>query len=311
MMLVLASFASATINWSSDVDMFIPLQNTTGSENGLADLAENHNDCTAHNGAEFDSNQSSFVFDRTNYIKTNYSLPTNVEDFTMSIWVNANDLTPGDTEDYVNSWVTGTESKWVSLSTVDISGGSFRFTVDAGGSGFKYAEKSTSSYSDWVMVTGVRDTDNARVRIYVNGVEESSNDITGYTGIMNLSNQLVLGQRADITHDEAFGGKLSDFIIFNRALNSTEISELYNEGRNYNPYLNSTPETPSAETCSADINEDGTVDDDDFYIVSVGVVYTRELTQTGLLGDINNDNAVNATDARIVLDNWGEDTSTC
>ena len=73
-------------------------------------------------------------------------------------------------------------------------------------------------------------------KLYLNGAEE---DTDASTAVMSSSmNELIIGQRGDL--QSWFNGKIDEIIIYDRQLSQPEISELYNSGNGYNPYLNVT-----------------------------------------------------------------------
>jgi len=73
-------------------------------------------------------------------------------------------------------------------------------------------------------------------RIYINGVEEGSNNIN--TGkIRNVPINLCIGQISDAYVDAAFEGTIDEVAIWNRALDANEIKDVYCNGVTIEPNL--------------------------------------------------------------------------
>ncbi|WP_314970268.1 LamG domain-containing protein, partial [Phocaeicola abscessus] len=89
-----------------------------------------------------------------------------------------------------------------------------------------YSYISTNQYSDgkWHMLTFVRDVENKKGILYVDGVLIGNYDITGI--VNNVSSRLGLwigsGNRL-----EYYRGKIDDVRIYNRALTAEEVLALY------------------------------------------------------------------------------------
>jgi len=176
---------------------------------------------TASNGAGLGGDDSYFLFDGTNdVVNSNIDYTFGSDDFTLSIWVNNNDH-------------SGTH---VVLANRIGTSNRFSFYLDNAGILNVYTSGTTSvglagstalTDDTWYYVTFVRD-DNVGY-IYLNGDEDS----TGAVSTGNLGTNPV-----QVGHENGgavINGFLSDLKIFNRVLTSTEVSDLYDEGRNYNP----------------------------------------------------------------------------
>jgi hypothetical protein len=77
-------------------------------------------------------------------------------------------------------------------------------------------------YGAWYHFAGVYD--GTRVRIYVNGVEESNAPFTG-TLLQTTGQPLCIGRFGTV--GEAVNGSIDDFRVYNRALSATEIQSFY------------------------------------------------------------------------------------
>ncbi len=96
-------------------------------------------------------------------------------------------------------------------------------------------DRATSSggltFGTWafVAITWDGSTTAANVHIYVNGTETSYVTTTnGVTPTDNSTDASYIGNRADTLR--TFDGNITDVGIFNRALTSTEITDIYNHG---------------------------------------------------------------------------------
>ena len=69
--------------------------------------------------------------------------------------------------------------------------------------------------------------DGTNVIIYVNGVSKGTDTIGAPTS--SPSNIFTIGNRS--TSDRAFDGFIDEVRIYNRALTTAEITDLYNQGR--------------------------------------------------------------------------------
>lgn len=89
-----------------------------------------------------------------------------------------------------------------------------------------YAYVSSSSYADgkWHMLTFVRDVENLRGKLYVDGSFVGEYTISGT--VNNVSNTLTFGTYGN--HDgEFYCGKMDDVRMFDKALSPAEITALY------------------------------------------------------------------------------------
>jgi Concanavalin A-like lectin/glucanases superfamily len=88
----------------------------------------------------------------------------------------------------------------------------------------------------WYHVVGVFDDNANMLRIYINGVQESSATWNGAIGTASLtSTGLVLGRRGkdNISGRDYVNGLIDDVRIYNRALSNDEIKRLYKIGATF------------------------------------------------------------------------------
>ena len=79
----------------------------------------------------------------------------------------------------------------------------------------------------WCHIVAVYD--NSTFKIYRNAVDETVVDIS-LTGVLDNTNDDVVIGADSVNHSFPFPGSLDDVRIYNRALSSTEIRQLYNQG---------------------------------------------------------------------------------
>ena len=98
----------------------------------------------------------------------------------------------------------------------------------------KYSLNSLSLYN-WSLVTVTYNGSQTKdsILIYINGVNQSLNDVVGtannISGMASTNMPVYIGARLDGT-PEYTNGSIDDVIIWSRALNATEINTIYNEG---------------------------------------------------------------------------------
>lgn len=79
----------------------------------------------------------------------------------------------------------------------------------------------------WYHVIARRDLPNNTLKLYINGAEQSSNSTTGKTLVNPNANNLVLGGGSANCSSSYLQGNLDDVRVYNRALTTTEITQLY------------------------------------------------------------------------------------
>jgi len=130
------------------------------------------------------------------------------------------------------------------------------------------SSSSTIINNVWVHITGVYDS--SEVKIYINGVLEGSESVSGPISYSDLP--LYIGTAANVP-DHFMNGFIDDVRIYNRALDSVEISNLY-----------------SNDACNEIIYENISVYDTSFVTVTdtsyVTVVDTSYVTVTDTLHNV-------------------------
>ena len=192
------------------------------SEKALYKFEDNANDAEgSYNGTESNVTYASGYIDKaavfngsSSYISTSNPLGTGNVAYSISAWIYLN----------ASSHTGGIYAIWDGGASV---GTYLFFKLDAGkisigNYGASVTSANTLVVNQWVYVAVTRDTSN-NVVLYVNG----SSDTTG-TLTLNLSNNNPkIGALNTTTQN--FNGKLDQVRVFDRALDSGEITQLYNE----------------------------------------------------------------------------------
>jgi len=204
-----------------------------GSGTTWTDLAGNNNG-TLINGPTFDSgNGGSIVFDGTNdYAEAgtaNDFLPIN--DMTLDAWINLSNYDscicmspdPSGGNEMIFYIPSSTNTTWIAKKL------SCTFDNSAGASGAWPTSNTDIPLNIWTHVCLVRD--GATCRFYYNGVADGTG--TRGTGTLSYATGQPLYLSTDVdgpsfTKGNYFGGKMSNFKIYSRALSALEITQNYN-----------------------------------------------------------------------------------
>ena len=103
-----------------------------------------------------------------------------------------------------------------------------RFYINDGA--YKHSGNTITDIDDgnWHHLVGVYD--GSHLRIYVDGIEENSNNI-GVTTVTSNTEHFVLGRRSVASATQHFDGLIGEIAIYNRALSALEIKGHYKMGR--------------------------------------------------------------------------------
>jgi len=207
------------------------------------DESGNGNDGTV-NGAtlttdRFGNANSAYDFDGVNdYIEVLNSTDFDLnKEFTIQLWINGDEVT-GSSTSTEGSNLIPLISKWYSTgSPVN----SYLLSIQSTSLVGRFAQLGSSSdisttvtpnglqIGKWYSVSFIKD--NNTIRLYIDGVEVSSN-IIGDISIQNSSNNLFFGNwfyHLNNTY-KTFNGRLDDISIYDRALSTSEIQQLHDLG---------------------------------------------------------------------------------
>ena len=202
-----------------------PIYNEVAKENELFYMNAEANPLQAYNGVTYDATENAYDFDGDNdYV--DMSSIANIR--TVSLWVDS-DATPTGSE-YIYSHGTDSDYAGGYFGITQTSASNYAMTYQfyAGGS---WQRKDTGIYNgNHHLVIAIDDVAD-KTYFYIDGsLEETINDIPdGFGATLNskLSNN---------NNNYYFDGKISGITIYDYAFSSTNVSDLYAEGRDYNPY---------------------------------------------------------------------------
>jgi hypothetical protein len=162
---------------------------------------------------------------------------------------------------------------WAVHATDDTNDIRFQTRDGSGAVVDAYTTGSFLSANTWthvaVVFDGSQSTNSTKVRIYINGIEKNSS----YTGILpsilpDTAFNLVLGWEHNTAAGLSFGGLMDDVRIYNRALSSSEVSDIYNYTESSTP-SSTTNQAPTVAagsnqviTLPSNVNLNGTASDD-------------------------------------------------
>ena len=179
-------------------------------------------------------------FDGTNdYVdfgdSTDFTFAAGGDGFTVSIWVNMDAISTG-YDAVVTKWNNSGEREWV-----------FRFDnnrkmevrlIDEDSNAWigRYTNASTFSTDTWyhMLMTYDGGTADSNVTIYVDATKADDSNLGGggtFTTMRNRTGALQVGSLLDVSQKHFPDGSMTSFHIFDVALDSDEITELYNIGK--------------------------------------------------------------------------------
>jgi hypothetical protein len=193
-----------------------------GSGTVWNDLSGRGNDGTLLNGVGYSSdNKGAMVFDGINdYVDCgnpdSLSSIGGTTNITASSWVYYTAYGGGG-QSYSVITVKGNPWTWL----LENLSNKFRFRITAGGFDANVADPSTHLLNIWYNVAGTYDGIN--MKLYVNGVLINSKAQTGTLATNSATAKIGTFQGANYN----FTGKISNTLIYNRALTESEIQQNY------------------------------------------------------------------------------------
>lgn len=167
-------------------------------------------------------------FDGTNdYIETPYVLPANTTTFSVSMWVKTTSFSTF--QGLIGSQDSSSDGYFVSISSYNIN-----FKINGTTTA---ASTSSLNTNTWFHLVVTYDGSNAKV--YLNNGSPVSNSVTE---TINITANTIIG-RLPWTAFYYFNGSMSNISIWNTALTSAQVTEIYNEGvpsnlNNHSAYSN-------------------------------------------------------------------------
>ena len=145
-------------------------------------------------------------------IADNESLDFGTGDFTYSLWIKTTQSTHGA---LFNQWdYTLTSSQWATSSfESQLKTNKFYLRVSNGSGGVEVTSTTSVNNGIWYYATVVRD--GTTLRLYINGVQEDTGDVTG-VDIPNSTRPLWVG-KSDSSGSVYFDGKITNVQIWDKA----------------------------------------------------------------------------------------------
>ena len=194
-----------------------------GSGTTWTDLSGNGNNGTLTNGPTFDSsNGGSIVFDGSNdYVGTNYT--ASFQDFTLCAFVKANNPGAKTWEDIIDSYDIDS-SDWCRIT---LSNGNPSLEIDANSTRSSVTSSQSALPNKWYHIVGVRNGTTGY--LYINGVLDKQNSVTGNVISADTDSQFVVGNLSRPSNlTEGWNGNIAQVSIYNRALTASEVQQNFN-----------------------------------------------------------------------------------
>ena len=213
-----ATYDSSTTTWSIPDDSS---NSNTGTSLGMTQSALQQSDL------QYTSGYSPYALQldgTSNFIDCGATVQQPTTNYSVSCWVKLDSVA---LSGLVGNFKTGSTPQ-VGFALTLSSGLNFQFWADgtANSNGGTVTGTSTPNSSTWYNVVGTYD--GSIVKIYVNNVLENS---VSYSATLNATDQnLVIGRWYGNYSDYYTAGSMSNVSVWNTALTSAQVTELYNSG---------------------------------------------------------------------------------
>ncbi|MEK7654626.1 MAG: LamG domain-containing protein [Patescibacteria group bacterium] len=140
--------------------------------------------------------------------------------FSFSAWIKRTGAGVGG-EHVLGRYGAASQPRWgLKTSGADVQ----VFIVDSDGVGLDYSSGFTPVTDQWYHLTGVVDRTNNISRIFVNGTQVATKDISSFTGTFSSASGAV---QIGAVSGNYFKGSIDEARVYNRALSAVEIKNLY------------------------------------------------------------------------------------
>lgn len=150
------------------------------------------------------------------YEDTGVKILDGVSNFTVAVWIYPRDL-----QDFGFVFNENDDSNGTRLY-VGNSGDDVTFEIEESGNNISVKYLSLSA-NQWTHVAGTYDGSN--ITIYIDGAQEGSTSAS-----LNIVSATTTEFGRQSGNDRNFDGNIDDLRLYNKALSSTEVSDLYNNG---------------------------------------------------------------------------------
>jgi hypothetical protein len=220
----------------------------------IEDSSSNSNDGTSsgmtqanlvQSDLSFTSGYSPYAlnFDAAGTDRINFGNPTNLQitsSFSVSVWINQTPAT--DHATVISKDAFSTTRCWgLKSSRAPTSNFVMFYLFDPNNNAFNVESNIRVDDGKWHHLTAVYEAGNS-VKIYIDGSLNNTNSTSIPSSIANKNADIILGEAHTSGYYE-FGGSISNCSIWNTALTSAQVSEIYNEGvpsnlNNHSAYSN-------------------------------------------------------------------------
>ena len=166
----------------------------------------------------FGIGDSCYSFDGSNDKITVGDMGIDAGDFTVNLWFNPDTLTLQDMFSWYNS------GNWNQIMRMEVKDntGTIRIRIDSSGGNFYINSVNTVSTGNWYMMTAVRK--DGDVTLYLDaGFEADDDGHAAYT----MGSNTGIGFNGGQFDQNFFDGKISNVLVYNKALTADEIQTLY------------------------------------------------------------------------------------
>ena len=218
---------SASLNMiDSNLIMYLPFDTQENSGNVTYDYSNHLNDGVLINGVNFNSSGGKYggdyEFDGVNdYIKLNNLNFSDNESFTISAWINTKKASAIQT---IFSTGAGGGAKGIGFLYSPTNRFYFEIYGESGGRQTFYSTTNSLNSGGWNYVAASFNATSLNLTLYANGVQNNSTIVTDPTSIVYAAPVSIGSLRGSSTY---FNGSIDEVMLFNKTLNSTEISEIY------------------------------------------------------------------------------------
>jgi Ca2+-binding RTX toxin-like protein len=209
---------------------------------GSARDAVGNNHGTVRNGARFASGYTgqAFSFDGDNdYVRAGTVGIINNNDYTFEAWVRLpTSLPSGSFGGIVSMSEAGVGDQALVIENNFAGLGRRGFTVVSyteGGQADSVHQGSLPTTGVWHHVTGVRNTQNSTLKLYINGAEAASTPLSGTTAVYGDALLHIGGREVPPQFEPdgigSFPGRIDEVAVYNRALSADEVQDLFTARR--------------------------------------------------------------------------------
>lgn len=204
-------------HWKMDENTGTTLSDSSGNANNSQNFSGNTTWAPGRYGSGllFDGNNDAVLFNET----PSTDLGALTDSYTVSTWFKTT-TNASSTVVLVNKGVGAASPMSLELSDTEVA----QFRIFGGGNSSLAVGSAALNDGKWHLITGVRDVNEDKVFIYVDGELAGLTTDTLTSSAANDS-QLSLGAAEDLSGD--FTGTMDDTRIYNRALSASEVQMLY------------------------------------------------------------------------------------